>query len=160
GDRHQAPGLFDGPGPRDGGGVPGLRRWIASAGRAPARLPRSYGAWNSALRFTFCAPQTAIHSVAMNPETARRNHRRAAASLASAVGFALVLGSAGAVRQPGTETVEAHVAAARAAAGTEHTALLDLCAAPEPDPPRQDPAPAATPDLPDGSEWRMEPVKV
>jgi len=81
--------------------------------------------------------------------------------LASAVAFVLVVGSACAVRQPGRDTVESHVAAAKAAAGGEHLAVLDLCEAPEPDPTPPDSTPGAKPPGPPSrSEWHVEPVKV
>ena len=61
-----------------------------------------------------------------------------------------------------SDTVEAHVAAARAAAGTEYVELLGLCAAPDPDPPPP-PGPKPSPPRPDPpprSEWHAEPVRV
>jgi metallo-beta-lactamase class B len=63
-----------------------------------------------------------------------------AIGLLSAVGLAAGLGGASAIGQTGRDTVEAHVAAAKAAAGQEHTALFDLCDAPAPTP-----APVPTP---------------
>ena len=61
-----------------------------------------------------------------------------------------------ATAQPTTGTVESHVAAAKAAAGTEHVALFNsLCK------PASGPAPAATGprQTPDRSTWHYEPVK-
>jgi metallo-beta-lactamase class B len=58
--------------------------------------------------------------------------------------------------------VEAHVAAARTAAGQQHTALLSLCDAPAPAPRSETgPAPPALPQgAPDRAQWYAEPVKV
>jgi metallo-beta-lactamase class B len=60
-----------------------------------------------------------------------------------------------------SSAVDAHVAAARAAAGSDYTALFELCTPPRPEPTRT-PAPAATPRpaIPDRAEWHAEPVKV
>ena len=61
------------------------------------------------------------------------------------------------------DTVDAHVAAARAAAAEDHTTLFQrLCAAAEPAvPPQQDGAAAARPqDPPDRALWHADPVKV
>ena len=61
------------------------------------------------------------------------------------------------------DTVDAHVAAARAAAAEDHTALFQrLCAAPEPAaPPQQDGSRAARPqNSPDRALWHADPVKV
>ena len=71
--------------------------------------------------------------------------------LLSAAGLAAGLGGAKVSGQNGADSVEAHVAAAKAAAGKEHTALLDLCDAP---------APAAAQGPPERSQWHTEPVKV
>ena len=71
--------------------------------------------------------------------------------LLSAAGLAAGLGSASVSGQTGADSVEAHVAAAKAAAGKEHTALLDLCDAP---------APPAAQGPPERSQWHTEPVKV
>src|SRR5262249_36570416 len=71
--------------------------------------------------------------------------------------------------QSGKEGVDTHVAAAKAAAGQEHTSVFGLCTAPAPTP-----APAATPapaqrgqrastqpaGPPDRARWHAEPVKV
>jgi len=74
----------------------------------------------------------------------------------------------------GQETVEEHIAAARTAAGQEHTVLFEaLCATPPPAPlaqpsqpsqpaqPAQPASPAAQPqDPPDRAQWHADPVKV
>jgi metallo-beta-lactamase class B len=71
--------------------------------------------------------------------------------------------------QSSPDTIESHVAAARAAAGTESIALLNLCAPAAPARSGQ-PTPAARsgqpgragapPSPPDRSQWHTEPVKV
>lgn len=77
--------------------------------------------------------------------------------LVSAVGFAIGLSAAAVIGQ--SDAVDAHVRAARAAAGDEYTALFNLlCAAPAPAP-AQSPA-AQTQGPPDRSQWHAEPVKV
>ena len=85
-----------------------------------------------------------------------------AISLAGALAGARILGQA-------VDSVEAHVAAAKAAAGQEHTSVFNsLCAAPAPTPaPAAAPQPAqppAAPRQPQGppprSQWHAEPVKV
>ena len=88
--------------------------------------------------------------------------RSYALGLLSAVGLAAGLGSGSLIGQTGADTVEAHVAAAKAAAGQEHTALLNLCDAPAPAPtPQAGQAPAAQPQGPPyRSQWHAEPVKV
>lgn len=82
--------------------------------------------------------------------------------LASALGLAgaTVLGQA-------ADSVEAHVAAAKAAAGQEHTATFNsLCAAPAPTPvpaaaPQRGQPPATQPQgPPPPSQWHAEPAKV
>ena len=85
-----------------------------------------------------------------------------AIGLLLAVGLAAALGSARVTTQPGADTVEAHVAAAKAAAGQEHTALFGLCDAPAPAPaPRANQSPAAQrKGPPERSQWHAEPVKV
>ena len=74
--------------------------------------------------------------------------------LLSAVALATGLGSANVIAQSRADTVEAHVAAAKAAAGTDYTTVFSaLC----------DPtfvAPAAPPNVRDRSQWYAEPVKV
>ena len=71
--------------------------------------------------------------------------------LLSAAGLAAGLGGALVSGQSGADSVEAHVAAAKAAAGKEHTALLNLCDVP---------APPAAQGPPERSQWHTEPVKV
>jgi metallo-beta-lactamase class B len=71
--------------------------------------------------------------------------------LLSAAGLAAGLGGASVSGQTGADGVEAHVAAAKAAAGKEHTALLNLCDVP---------APPAAQGPPERSQWHTEPVKV
>src|SRR5215470_16515491 len=83
--------------------------------------------------------------------------------LVLAAGVGAWLATAHAAGQSG-DSVDAHVAAARAAAGTEHTAVFNnLCAAPTPAPaqpaPAQ-PAGARAQGPPPRSEWHVEPVKV
>ncbi|HEY3115899.1 MAG TPA: MBL fold metallo-hydrolase [Chloroflexota bacterium] len=82
--------------------------------------------------------------------------------LLSAVVFGAGLGSAGVIAQGSQATAAAHVAAAKAAAGQEHTFLFNqLClptAAPAPQP-GQTAAPQA-PGPPDRAQWHAEPVKV
>lgn len=68
--------------------------------------------------------------------------------------------------QSGKEGVDRHVAAAKAAAGQEHTSIFGLCTAPAPVPATTPTAAqrgqrAATPaGPPDRSQWHAEPVKV
>ena len=72
-----------------------------------------------------------------------------AIGLLAAVGLAAGLGSASVIGQTGEDTVEAHVVAAKAAAGQEHTALFNLCDAPAPAPtPQAGQPPAAQPHRP------------
>jgi metallo-beta-lactamase class B len=63
--------------------------------------------------------------------------------------------------QSGKEAVDTHVAAAKTAAGQEHTSIFGLCTAPAP-PAAQRGQRAATqpPGPPDPSQWHAEPVKV
>jgi metallo-beta-lactamase class B len=69
------------------------------------------------------------------------------------------------VGQAPANTVDGHVAAAKAAAGTEHTAVFNnLCSAPAPEPAGgrrggQPPA-AQAPGPPPRSQWHVEPAKV
>jgi len=74
----------------------------------------------------------------------------------------LVAGGAGRIGQSTADTVPAHVAAAKAAAGQEHTALFStLCAEPTPAAaPQPSQALAAAPGPPNRSQWHAEPVKV
>jgi metallo-beta-lactamase class B len=84
--------------------------------------------------------------------------------LASALGLA----GASVLGQSAPDSVEAHVAAAKTAAGQEHTAVFNsLCAAPAPVPapaPQQAQAPATprqgSPGPPARSQWHAEPAKV
>src|SRR5206468_3806030 len=75
-----------------------------------------------------------------------------AGALCTVIGFA----------QSTKETSESHVAAAKAAARQEHTALFGLCSALEPAPPAERGQRAATQPQspPDRSQWHAEPVKV
>jgi metallo-beta-lactamase class B len=76
------------------------------------------------------------------------------------VALTLVIGGMKMIAQSRTDTVEAHVAAAKAAAGQEHVALFNmLCAEPAPAT-QQRPAPAVQPGPTDRSQWHAEPVKV
>jgi metallo-beta-lactamase class B len=67
--------------------------------------------------------------------------------------------------QSGNEAVDTHVAAAKAAAGQEHTSVFGLCTAPASAPPVTAPqrgqrAATQQPGPPDRSQWHAEPVKV
>ena len=80
----------------------------------------------------------------------------------SAVGSVFALGTMSVIAQDG---IDAHLAAARAAAADQHTALFErLCTAPSPSPRRQQNAPApARPRLPDPPAralWHAHPVRV
>ena len=80
-------------------------------------------------------------------------------ALSLAFAAALLVGPVSAAGQSVPDTVEAHVAAARIAAGQEHTAVFNnLCAPPAPTPPAQQPA--IPPQAPPRSEWYVEPAKV
>jgi len=85
-----------------------------------------------------------------------------ASGLLLAVGLAAALGGASAIGQMGKNTVETHIAAAKAAAGQAHTALFNrLCAAPTPASPQPAQPAAAQPQSPPvRSQWYAEPVKV
>ena len=80
--------------------------------------------------------------------------------------IALLGASASVLSSQPADSVEAHVAAARTAAGQDHVAIFNnLCAAPAPPAPPaappQNPAPApARQGPPDRSQWHAEPVKV
>ena len=83
-----------------------------------------------------------------------------ASRLLPAVALAAVVSSAGVIGQSGGDSADAHVAAARAAAGQDHLGLFDrVCTAPTPAPAAQPPAapPAGSPDR---SQWHVEPAKV
>jgi metallo-beta-lactamase class B len=72
----------------------------------------------------------------------------------------LVIGGVKMIAQSRADTVEAHVAAAKAAAGQEHVFLFNsLCAEPAPAT-QQNRAPAPPSGPPDRSQWHAEPVKV
>jgi metallo-beta-lactamase class B len=80
--------------------------------------------------------------------------KRWAISLLATV--SLMVGAVGASGESDANTVQTHVALAKAAAGQQHIALFNaLCS---------EPAPAASPQLqtqvPDRSQWHAEPVKV
>src|SRR5258706_797789 len=81
---------------------------------------------------------------------------------ASGLGFGLLTVSA--LAQSTNSSADAHVAAAKAAAGTEHTEVFNsLCAAPAPAPAQpapQQPAGARAQGPPPRSAWHVEPVKV
>src|SRR5262249_15960279 len=67
--------------------------------------------------------------------------------------------------QSGKQAVDAHVAAAKAAAGQEYASIFGLCTAPAPattSAPAQRGQRAATqqPEPPDRSQWHAEPMKV
>ena len=79
--------------------------------------------------------------------------------LLSAIGLALVLTAANLHGQSGGDTVDAHVAAAKAAAGREHLGLLRLCNAPQQAAAGRQPA--ADAEVPsERSTWHAEPMKV
>jgi metallo-beta-lactamase class B len=83
-----------------------------------------------------------------------------------AAGLIIALAGASVLAQSNADSVEAHVAAAKAAAGQEHTAVFNsLCAAPAPAPvPQQAQQPATPRPAPAGpparSQWHAEPRKV
>ncbi len=79
-----------------------------------------------------------------------------------AIVLSLLLTTGAFAGQSGKDTVDTHVAAAKAAARQEHTSLLNLCSAPEPAPAAQQGQRAAAqpPGPPDRSKWHAEPVKV
>src|SRR5262249_42674671 len=66
--------------------------------------------------------------------------------------------------QSGQQAVDTHVAAAKAAAGQEHTSIFGLCTAPAPAatsvPQRGQRASTQPPGPPDRSQWHAEPMKV
>jgi metallo-beta-lactamase class B len=74
----------------------------------------------------------------------------------AAAGIAALLG-AQAIAQTTTGTVDSHVAAAKAAAGTEHTALFESTCRPAPGPP---PAATGPRQVPERATWHYDPVKV
>jgi metallo-beta-lactamase class B len=75
----------------------------------------------------------------------------------AAAGIAAALFSGSAIAQQGAGTVDSHVAAAKAAAGTEHTALFDAICKPAPGPVQAGSGPRPVPEL---STWHYDPVKV
>ncbi len=86
-----------------------------------------------------------------------------ALGVVAALGFLAALGGASTMAQSTRDTVDRHVAAARAAAGTEHAGLFGrLCAAPDPAPAPRDvqARPARRTGPPDRAEWHAEPAKV
>jgi metallo-beta-lactamase class B len=92
-----------------------------------------------------------------------KNSSSSVIGLSCATVVSVLLGVANVAGQS-ADSADAHVAAARAAAGTEHTAVFNnLCAAPAPAPaqpaPAQ-PAGARAQGPPPRSEWHVEPVKV
>jgi metallo-beta-lactamase class B len=81
--------------------------------------------------------------------------RRFAFFLAAVMNGAVVVG------QNGLDTVQAHVEAARAAAGRDHPGLFaQLCTPPAPRPPAPQGRAAQPPATPDRSVWHVEPAKV
>ena len=80
----------------------------------------------------------------------------AIASLSAASIAAALFGAQGIAQTTGG-TVESHIAAAKAAAGSEHMALFDAVCKPAPGPP---PAASGPRSVPDRSTWHYEPVKV
>jgi metallo-beta-lactamase class B len=82
--------------------------------------------------------------------------------LLCAIGLIALLGSANITGQSGADAVEVHVAAARAAAGQEHTALFGLCTPPVVPAAQPTTQPVATqpPGPPDRAQWHAEPAKV
>jgi metallo-beta-lactamase class B len=92
--------------------------------------------------------------------------KSSAAAFLSALVLAAGLGGASAIGQSSADTVDAHVAAAKAAAGTYHSGLFgSLCSSaniePSSAPQRgQRGAGAAAPGPPERSTWHAEPVKV
>lgn len=84
-----------------------------------------------------------------------------------AVGIAVGLGGSNVTGQSVAGSVDSHVAAAKAAAGQDHTGLFNrICAAPAPAPASPRPAaapppgPPGPPGTPDRSTWHAEPAKV
>ena len=79
-----------------------------------------------------------------------------------AIGFAVLLCGSSLFGQTAGDAAQAHVMAAKTAAGQEHTALFNaLCAAPAPPVPPAPVQPAVTrPGPPARSAWHADPVKV
>lgn len=86
--------------------------------------------------------------------------KSSATGLLLALSLAAGMGGASVIGQSSADTVQAHVTAAKAAAGQEHSGLFNrVCA--EPAAPRPGPsAPAQAQARPDRSRWHAEPVKV
>ena len=81
--------------------------------------------------------------------------------LLPAVALAVTLGGAGAIGQSGADSADAHVAAARAAAGQDHIGLFNRVCTPAAAPaPAAQAAAAQPPGAPDRSQWHVEPAKV
>jgi len=79
----------------------------------------------------------------------------------TAAAFALAAGSAVVVAQSKTGASDAHLAAAKAAAGQDHLFMFNQLCAPPAAPAPAVAAPAAPqPSPPDRSQWHVEPVKV
>ena len=85
--------------------------------------------------------------------------RSRASALMLAMGLAVALTCTDVRGQPAADTVEAHVAAARAAAGPEQVGPISLCNAPAPAGPQRGRG-AAPPGPPARAQWHAEPVKV
>ena len=73
----------------------------------------------------------------------------------------VIAGGAVLAAQPRVDSVEAHVAAARTAAGSEYKALADrLCIPPQPTPPTPAASQPRAPGPPPRSSWYAKPAKV
>jgi metallo-beta-lactamase class B len=83
-----------------------------------------------------------------------------ASALVLAAGFAAALTCASVRAQSVPDTVDAHVAAARAASGPEQIGPLNLCSAPAPAGAQRGRGAAAPAGPPDRAQWHAEPVKV
>ena len=79
-----------------------------------------------------------------------------------AIALSLLLTAGAVIGQTGKDSVDTHVAAAKAAARQEHTSLLNLCSVPEPAAaaPQGQRAAAQPQGPPARSQWHAEPVKV
>jgi metallo-beta-lactamase class B len=74
--------------------------------------------------------------------------------------MAIGYGATNADAQAAADSVEAHVASAKQAAGNDYTRMFEnLCAEPRP-PAARPAAPAVSPPPPPASEWHAEPAKV
>jgi metallo-beta-lactamase class B len=77
------------------------------------------------------------------------------------LGVAMWVAGTALLAQGAADTREAHVAAAKAAAGSDHTNVFErLCTATAAPPPAITPPVAASPAAPARSQWHAEPVKV